>query len=200
MKRLAIAMALSGAALMAAPPCHADDLYKGGNWPALAADRKASRVGDLVTIQVLANSSASNTVSQSGRKGTSASGSINAAKGTGANSAFDRTFSMGSDRSYDGMGTNARANRMAAQLSATVTEVLPNGDLVVSGWQALDISGEKTNIKVTGRIRPEDINADNAVLSSRLAEARIEYNGRGFASRSAKPGIVVRIFNFLGLI
>lgn len=197
---LAAVLVLAGSALMIAPACHADDLYKGGNWPALAADRKASRVGDLVTIQVLANSSASNTVSQSGRKGTSASGSISASKGSAANNTFDRSFSMGSDRSYEGLGTNARANRMAAQLSATVTEVLPNGDLIISGWQALDISGEKTNIKVTGRIRSEDINAENAVLSSRLADARIEYNGRGFASRSAKPGIVTRIFSFLGLI
>jgi flagellar L-ring protein precursor FlgH len=89
---------------------------------------------------------------------------------------------------------------MAAQLSATVTEVRPNGDLIVSGWQALDLSGEKTNIKVTGRIRPDDIGADNSVLSSRLADARIEYNGKGFSSRSAKPGIVARLFNFLGFL
>jgi flagellar L-ring protein precursor FlgH len=89
---------------------------------------------------------------------------------------------------------------MAAQLSASVTEVMPNGDLVIAGWQALNISGERINIRVSGRVRAEDINADNAILSSRLADAKIEYDGKGFASRSAKPGIIQRIFNLFGLL
>ena len=177
----------------------ADDLYKGGNWAALASDRKASRVGDLITIQVLANNTASNTVSQGSRKHLSVDGQISGRKGSGSTS-FERSGSVELGGEFAGQGTNARANRMAAQLSATVTEVLTNGDLVVSGWQTLNISGERTNIRVTGRVRPEDINTDNAVVSSRLADARIEYDGKGFASRSSKPGIVTLIFSWLGIL
>jgi flagellar L-ring protein FlgH len=81
-----------------------------------------------------------------------------------------------------------------------VTQVEPNGDLRVSGWQRLNINGESTNIKVSGRIRRDDVSSENTVLSSRLADAMIDYNGRGFASRSAKPGVVTRIFNWLGIL
>lgn len=177
-----------------AAPALADNLYKGGNWPSLAADRRASTVGDLVTIVVLTNNSATNAVSQGSKKRTSIDGRISAGNG------LDEAGGLSFGGAYDGQGSNTRANRMAAQLSATVTEVLPNGDLVVSGWQTLNISGERTNIRVSGRVRPEDIGTNNAVISSRLAEARIEYDGKGFASRSAKPGIVARIFNWLGLL
>ncbi|HEX7753427.1 MAG TPA: flagellar basal body L-ring protein FlgH [Novosphingobium sp.] len=195
MKRLVYPLFL----LIAAEPVMADDLYRGGNWAALAADRKASRAGDLITIQVLANNSASNTVTQGSRKRTAVDGSISVAK-DGGDAIFGGSARAGFGGTYDGQGTNARTNRIAAQLSATVSEVLANGDLVISGWQALNISGERTNIRVSGRVRPEDISSDNAVLSSRLADARIEYDGKGFASRTARPGIVSRLFNWLGLL
>ena len=89
---------------------------------------------------------------------------------------------------------------MVAQLSATVTQIYPNGDLQITGWQRLKINGEMTNIKVSGRVRRDDINGQNAVLSSRIADANIEYDGKGFATRSAKPGIVTKIFSWLGLL
>lgn len=185
--------------LLASAPAIAGDLYTGGNWPALASDRKAAQVGDLLTIQVLANNSASNTVSKGSRKRTSLDGSISLARESG-DTRFARSAELGLDGRYDGEGTSVRADRVAAQLSATVREVLPNGDLIVAGWQSLDVGGERTNITISGRVRPEDISADNAVVSSRLAEARIEYDGKGFATRSAKPGVVTRIFNWLGLL
>lgn len=186
-------------ALFSAMPAHANDLYQGGNWPALASDRKASRAGDLLTILILANNTASNTVTQGSHKSTSIGGDVSGGKGVGSGD-FARSGGLGFGGDYNGQGTNTRADRMAAQLSATVSEVLPNGDLVVSGWQTLTISGDRTNIRVTGRVRPEDIGTDNAVSSARLAEARIEYDGKGYTSRSAKPGIVTRIFNLLGIL
>lgn len=200
MRRSAFSCAvLAGILALAAVPAAAADLYRGGNWSSLAADRKASRVGDLVTIQVLANNSASNTVTQGSKKHTGLDGSISAVTGS-AGQTFERSGGLSASGVYDGQGTNARANRMAAELSASVTEVMPNGDLVVAGWQALNISGERINIRVSGRVRTEDINADNAILSSRLADAKIEYDGKGFASRSAKPGIIQRVFGWLGIL
>lgn len=193
------AAVLVGTLVGAIAPAAAEDLYKGGNWSALASDRKASKVGDLITIQVLANNSASNTVTQGSKKRMSIDGSISAAAGP-SNPVFEGSAGLSANGGYEGQGTNARANRMAAQLSATVTEVMPNGDLVISGWQALNISGERINIRVSGRVRAEDINADNAIVSSRLADAKIEYDGKGFASRSAKPGIIHRVFNWFGLL
>lgn len=196
MKRLSLPLPLLAAL---AVPAAADDIYRGGNWPALAADRKASQPGDLITILVMANNTASNTVTQGSRKNTAISGDVSGGKGTASND-FAHSGSLGFGGQYSGQGTNTRADRMAAQLSATVTQILPNGDLVVSGWQTLAISGERTNIRVEGRVRPQDIDTNNAVPSSRLAEARIEYDGKGYTSRSAKPGVITRIFNLLGIL
>jgi flagellar L-ring protein precursor FlgH len=199
-RRLTLSFAAWATALASANvPATAEDLYRGGNWSSLDADRKASRVGDLVTIQVLANNSASNTVTQGSKKHTGLDGSISAVTGS-AGQTFARSGGLSASGVYEGQGTNARANRMAAELSASVTEVMPNGDLVIAGWQALNISGERINIRVSGRVRAEDINSDNAIVSSRLADAKIEYDGKGFASRSAKPGIVQRVFGWLGIL
>ncbi|WP_176399634.1 flagellar basal body L-ring protein FlgH [Novosphingobium sp. B 225] len=180
--------------LLAAAPALADDLYKGSNWTALASDRKASAVGDLLTVLIITNNTASNTVAKGTKRDTAMSGNV-----TFGNT-FDKSAGLSFGGSYDGQGSTTRADRIAAQLSATVDQVLPNGDLMISGWQQLKVNGETTNVKVSGRVRPSDIDGGNQVLSSRIADAQIDYDGKGFASRSAKPGIVTRIFRFLGLM
>jgi hypothetical protein len=70
-------------------------------------------------------------------------------------------------------------------VTTLVDQVFPNGDLHVSGTQTLNLNGEKTDIRIQGRVRVADISADNSVLSSRLAEAKIDYTGSGFVTRSA---------------
>lgn len=185
-----IAMALG----LAHAPLAAADLYQNGNWASLAADRRPSQVGDIVTVVVLNNSAASNSVATGSKRKNSIDADVSLA------GSFDKSGSLGFGGSYDGRGTNMRTDKMAAQLSARVTQVLANGDLLIAGWQAMRINGDTTNIKVSGRVRPADINSDNQVFSSRVADARIEYDGRGFAARSARPGIVTRIFNALGIL
>ena len=96
------------------------------------------------------------------------------------------------------LGCTGRSGGMVAQISVTVESVLPNGDLKVAGEQQLNINGDKTNIRIRGRVRQADI-SNNAVLSNRLADAMIDYDGTGFVTNSAKPGLVARIFNWLGL-
>jgi flagellar L-ring protein precursor FlgH len=140
------------------------------------------------------NQQASNTVRKGSKKRSSIDGQIFAGK------SFDKSAGGNFGGSYEGEGTNARSDRVVAQLSATVYQVEPNGDLRVSGWQRLNINGEATRIKVSGRVRREDISGGNTIASSRLADAIIDYDGKGFASRSAKPGAVTRIFNWLGIL
>lgn len=186
--------AFSCVAALLVSPVMADDLYKGGNWPSLAADRRADAVGDIITVLVAENNTASNSVGKGSKKQSSISGQIT------AGSSFDKSAGLTFGGRYDGEGSNSRADRMVAQLSATVTQIYPNGDLQISGWQRLKINGEMTDIKVSGRVRPDDINGQNAILSSRIADANIEYDGKGFATRSAKPGIVTQLFSWLGLL
>ncbi len=88
---------------------------------------------------------------------------------------------------------------MVAQISVVVDKVMPNGDLHVEGAQALKINGEKTNIHVSGTVRLADITSGNAVLSSSLADAIIDYDGAGFVSASSEPGLITRALNWLDL-
>lgn len=170
----------------------AADLYRHDNWAAMASDRRAGQVGDLIDVLVFENATATNTVQKASTKGTHLKGELNVGK-------IKETPGIGFDGSYNGTGQTARSGRIVAEISVKVDEVLPNGDLVISGEQRLNINGEKTFIKLRGRVRPEDIR-DNSIASSRIGEAEIDYDGSGFVSRSARPGLITRIFNFLGLV
>ena len=100
---------------------------------------------------------------------------------------------------FDGSGQTQRGHKMLAQISVVVDAVLPNGDLHVTGAQALKINGERTNIRLKGRIRPADIDSENAVQSTRLADAVIDYDGTGFIDGNVRPGLLTRAFSSLGL-
>lgn len=180
--------------LAVAAPVSAKDLYSAGNFPALASDRRAAAPGDTITIVIYENASASNQAATGSKKSTKLNGSIS------VGSSLNENGALGLSGSSDNQGSTGRSGQMVAQMSATVEEVLPNGELKVGGEQTLNINGERTHIRIKGRVRPADISSSNAVLSSRLADAAIDYDGSGFVTRGSKPGIVSRIFNWLGLL
>jgi flagellar L-ring protein precursor FlgH len=188
-----IILAAAVLAASASGAASAADLFKAGSWPALAADPKAAVVGDSLTVVVIESASASNSTLNGSKKGTRLSGQV--AYGSNAEAA---ALALSGDS--EGGGQTGRSGRMVAQIGVVVEEVLPNGDLRVSGKHTLKINGEITHIRLRGRIRPMDIAGDNSIISNRLAEAEIEYDGSGFLTRSARPGIVGQIFNLLGLL
>lgn len=170
----------------------AQELYQGGNWAAMAADRRATQIGDTITVIVHQVAEASNTTQNSTRKSTDTGGNLRAG-GIDEGGAF--SFGGG----YSGRGEARRSERLLAQLSVAIEQILPNGDYRIVGRQQLRVNGETTTIAVRGRIRAADITAENAILSSRIADAEIDYDGKGFVSRSAKPGLLNRLFSLLGL-
>lgn len=175
-----------------AAPAAADDLWRGKGFVGMAADRRASLPGDILTVLVFQAAEAINSAQTSTRRNTELGGSI----GVGS---IDESLDLEFGRNSVGRGEARRAERLVTQLSVNVLDVLPNGDLVVQGAQWMRVNGETSRIGVRGRVREADISADNTVLSSRIADAQIDYNGRGFVSRSARPGLINRIFSFLGL-
>ena len=194
MNARALSKFLIAVLLLAGMPVEAANLYTNGNWPALATDRTAHRVGDILTILVYESSAATNTANNNSDRKSNFGGDISA--GVKFNESANLDLRSGSNNA----GTTNRSGAMVAQIGAVVDQVLPNGDLQISGAELLNINGEKTKIRVKGRVRLADITAQNTVLSSRLADAVIVYNGEGFVSSSAKPGIVTRIFDWLGII
>ena len=164
----------------------------GGGWPALASDRSASRVGDSLTVLVFESATASNASQRDLRKETR----LAAEASTSPSNTHRAQGSLAGD--FAGGGRTTRSDRMVASISVVVVDVLPNGDLRVAGEQSLLVNGERTQIRVAGRVRPADISGDNTVLSTRMAESDITYRGGGFDARASKPGIVYRILDRLG--
>jgi len=185
---LVLAAVLAGAA----GPARADQLYTGGSWANIATDTKARAVGDIVTVLILEAATATNSVRTRSNRQTSLAGEI----GVGQ---IDEGGSLGLRGGFSGSGQVERSDRLAATMAAQIVEVLPNGDFVIAGRQDIDVNGESRKVEVRGQIRPLDISPDNTIPSSRLANAQINYDGKGYVSRSGKPGIINQIFSFLGL-
>lgn len=185
-------LALGAASGLASAPAAADNLYKGGNWPSVAADNKAQGVGDIVTIVIYEAASASNRVSQKSGKKTDVGGGLSAGP-------ISESGTLNFGGNYAGSGEVSRTEQLVARMTASVIDHLPNGDFLIEGQQKLLVNGENRDIIVRGRIRRADIDSNNSIPSSRIADAQISYDGKGFVSRSAKPGLLNKIFSFLGL-
>lgn len=189
---LVISLSLGVAMLCGPIPAQAEQLYDGSEFSAMVGDQRASRIGDIVTILIAESSRSSSRLQNNSARSTDIGGGIRV-------SGLNENASLEFGGSYSGRGEVVRSDQFVAQMSAQIVEVFANGDLLIEGQQDLSINGEETRVSVRGRVRRIDISEANNVLSSRLAQAEIDYNGEGFVSRSARPGIVNRIFSFLGI-
>lgn len=170
----------------------AHDLFVPGLTQSLGSDRRASQVGDTVTVVIVQAAEASSTLQTGRKRSTGISGAIRGGS-------LDESGSLSMGQNFDGRGELRRSERFVTQMSASVTDVMPNGDLVIGGRQKLDVNGEATLVEVRGRVRQADVDSENRVPSNRIADAQINYDGKGFVSRSAKPGLIQKMFGILGL-
>ncbi len=161
---------------------HAESLYQEQNFRSLTGDNKAFRVGDMLTVQVFENSSATSSADTGTRRKNGISTELSHRSGT----ASQMGLSVGGD--FDGGGRTQRTNRVLATLTVSVREVLPNGELRVAGEQLLTVNQEPQKVTLEGRVRPIDISDGTIVLSTRLADAKISYVGDGdIAERNRRP-------------
>lgn len=185
---------IAGLLAAIAPAVSAQQLYNEATYRALAGDRKALRVGDVITVQVYEQSSATTSTDTS----TQRTNALNAGyASTRTGSQHGGSLAVGG--SFDGGGTTQRANKLLVTLSVSVREVLPNGDLKLAGEQTLTVNEEQHKVSLEGRVRPQDVSGDNVVLSTRLADAHIEYLGDGDLSDRQKRGWWRRLLDALGL-
>ena len=155
-------------------------------------DQRAHQVGDILTITVnIADKANIENETQRSRANTEDSGITNffgKAKVPIMNAAVPtRIFTADSNGSSDGKGSIARQEAVTTNVAAVVTQVLPNGNLVVEGKQEVRVNFEIRELIVAGIVRPEDIQSDNTIDSSKIAEARIAYGGRGQITDVQQP-------------
>jgi flagellar L-ring protein precursor FlgH len=176
------------------PLAEANSLWRPGSRTFLR-DQRAAQVGDLVTVLVSIQDQAQlqNTTARE-RDGSDSLGIPNL---LGIPSSFARVFPNGVDPSRlvetsgastsTGAGSIRRTETVTLRVAATVAQVLPNGNLAVTGRQQVRVNHELRDLQVAGIIRPQDIASDNTVRHDRLAEARISYGGRGTVSDVQSP-------------
>lgn len=179
---------------LAVPAACAESLYDAASYRSLAGDHKAFRVGDLITVQVYEQSSASTSTDTT----TQRNNGLNIGLSSLSNSR-QRGGSISQAGSFDGGGTTQRANRLLATLSVSVREVMANGDLRIAGEQLLTVNEEQHKVNLEGRVRAQDISSDNMVLSTRLADAQIHYIGEGDLSERQRRGWWRKALDWLGL-
>lgn len=172
---------------------HAETLYQADSYRSLTSDRRAYQIGDVLTVLIVENSSASATA------GTNTDKSNNVGiKFSIPNRQEESALSL--QEEFDGRGKIARSGKLLAQISVTVKDINPNGDLLISGDQLIEINDEKQSINIKGKVRPIDIDARNSVLSTRIADAQIKYVGDGVLADSQHKGWLSKIITFLGLL
>jgi len=155
-------------------------------------DQRAHQIGDILTITVNINDQANwQNETQRSRKNSEDSGIDNffgKPKVPIMNTPVPtRIFTGDSNSSSDGKGSIDRQEQLFTNVAAVVTQVLPNGNLVVEGKQEVRVNFEIRELVVAGIVRPEDIQSDNTIDSTKIAEARIAYGGRGQITDVQQP-------------
>lgn len=176
--------------LILAAGAGADSLYSEDRYVGLYSDPRAMRPGETLTVLIYEQASAA---TRAGRETSESAGISGSVRTDGDLDSGDVQISNDSD----GGGSLTRSGQLVASVSVTVQEVLPNGELRVSGEQLIEFNEENQHIKVSGRVRPQDISAENTVISTRLADAQITYVGDGLLGRQQKPGLITRLFQWL---
>jgi flagellar L-ring protein FlgH len=167
-------------------------IFSAQTYAPLTSGNKAAKVGDLVTIILAERTDAA----QSSGTSTAKDGSFGLTPpGSGPFSVIspdDLNFS--GEQSFKGKGDLTQSNSLNGEISVTVAEVYPNGTMLLRGEKLIAMNRGDEKVQLSGIVRLADISADNRVLSSRIADARVLYLGQGDAAKASKPGWLARFF------
>jgi len=172
-------------------------IYATGPGLNLYGDRRARDVGDLLTITLVESTTASTSASTAISKDSSI--------GIGSPTLFGAPVTLGGkdilsasasgERDFAGKGNSAQSNKLQGSVTVTVIQRLPNGNLVVQGQKNLRLNQGDELVQIQGIVRAADIAPDNTIASSKVADARIAYGGRGAVAQSNAMGWLGRFFN-----
>jgi flagellar L-ring protein precursor FlgH len=173
-----------------------------GSLSELFIDPTARRIGDIVTIQIVESSKATNKATTNTGRDSSISAGIDSFFGLEQNFPSSGSFFSPFGRvkadfgsSFKGDGATSRSGDLTAYITARVTEVLPNGNLYIMGSREVTVNNERQFITLSGLIRTRDISQGNVILSTYISDARIAYSGSGIIDDRQRPGWMTKILN-----
>ncbi len=181
---------------VAPPPAANGSIFQASEgYAALHEGTRARRVGDPVTIVLVERTSASKSA---GTNLDSGGGFSITPPTTGALNLFNQSdASISGKRGFKGTGAADQSNALSGEISVTVAAVLPNGTMLVQGQKRVTLNRGDEFIQIKGIIRPTDIDANNRIASTRVADARIAYTGKGDVARAARQGWLSRFFQVI---
>jgi flagellar L-ring protein FlgH len=181
----------------------ADSLWHDEVSKPMHADKRAARVGDIVTILVQENSTATKDNSTKTSKSSSIDAAIAsflyspAASGLLTKGGTMPALKLAGKSDFNGGGTINNSQQIIASVAVRVADTLPNGNLIIEGTRESAFSGEQQTIILRGTIRQEDIMANNTVLSYNVADATIKFISKGTITDSQRKGWFHRVWDKL---
>jgi len=172
-------------------------IFQAGHDVALFENSVARHVGDLITIHLVEQTSASKSSSTSTQKTTKAAlpGPTLLGKPVTLHGTEVLGAAMDHDSSFDGKGDSAQSNKLAGDITVTVAKRLANGNLLVRGQKWIAINQGKEYVRLQGIIRPIDIDPDNSIASNKVADATISYGGQGTLAEANTKSWLARFFD-----
>jgi flagellar L-ring protein FlgH len=166
----------------------------------LFRDLKARNINDILTIQIIESSTASNSANTSTKKEGDVSlkaPSLFGLEGGASALNFASMLAGNSALSFAGQGSTSRTGQLQAFVSARVVSVMPNGDLAIEGVKEVTINRERQILRIRGLVRSRDVTPGNVILSTAIANMEVVFDGKGIVSDANKPGFLFRLFTWL---
>ncbi|WP_447972096.1 flagellar basal body L-ring protein FlgH [Nitrospira sp. Kam-Ns4a] len=169
----------------------------------LYEDLRAMRVGDIITIKIMEKHKGSKTADTKAERESTIDNALDGLTfgipGLSLKKvvAQDLAVSANAKNKFGGKGATNREDTLTGTMSAIVTEVMPNGDLRIEGRREVTVNSEKQTMILSGLVRRVDVDTKNTVLSTAIADARIEYTGLGVVDDVQRPGWLVRILDWI---
>ena len=175
-------------------------IYAAGNGLDLYADSRAKRVGDIVLVRIVENSRANKEANTKTERESTVTGGVSNLFGfetwlADRNSRFSPSLTQLQAKltnDFEGKGKTDRKSNVTATISARIIDITTDGNLNIRGYQEVKVNNETQHIILSGIIRPQDVAQDNSVLSTHVADARIEYSGQGVIGDKQQPGWLAR--------
>lgn len=178
-----------------------------GSSGTLFLDYKGRTLGDIIIVKIVESSSATNSNSTKTSRASSYSSGITNLLGLPLNmgmtnflnqgKAFDPNVASDSSNTFNGSGSKQKSDRVQATIAARIVDILPSGNLVIEGNREIVVDQEKQSITVHGIIRQKDIDAENTVLSTAIADAQISYSGNGIITDANKKGWLSNLLEWI---
>jgi len=175
-------------------------IYAANNGLDLYADSRAKKIGDIVLVRIVETSKANKEANTKTERESTVTGGVSSLFGletwlADKNSRFSPSLTELQAKltnDFEGKGKTDRKSNVTATISARVIDLTTDGNLNIRGYQEVKVNNETQHIILSGIIRPQDVSHDNSVLSTHVADARIEYSGQGVLGDKQQPGWLAR--------